>query len=135
MFREQEWRVRSHGRCTTSTSQDAWFPEPARGADGLARQRGQAVEACAGCPVRTECLVIALSHEADEGVSWGIWGGVCARDRREAIDRATGRLSSAPDIRRLAHEILVHVRESRARSRAERVLEKPDHESCVDRIA
>ncbi|MEU5853659.1 WhiB family transcriptional regulator [Saccharopolyspora shandongensis] len=135
MFREQEWRVRSHGRCTTSTSQDAWFPEPARGADGLAHQRRQAFEACAGCPVRTECLVIALGHEVDEGFSWGIWGGVCARDRREAIDRATRRLSSPPDIRHLAHEVLVHVRQSRAQSQTRRVLEKPDHESCVGRIA
>ncbi|MEV5542060.1 WhiB family transcriptional regulator [Saccharopolyspora shandongensis] len=135
MFREQEWRVRRHGRCTTSTSQDAWFPEPARGSGGLAHQRRQAVEACAGCPVRTECLVIALSHEVDEGASWGIWGGVCARDRREAIDRATGRLCGTPDIQLLARDVLARLRRSRARPQARRILEQPDNESRVNRIA
>lgn len=29
--------------------------------------------------------MVALSYEADAGVSWGIWGGVCARDRERAI--------------------------------------------------
>ncbi|MGW5789217.1 WhiB family transcriptional regulator [Saccharopolyspora sp. NPDC003752] len=135
MFREQEWRVRSYGRCTTSTAQDAWFPEPARGADGLAHQRRQAVEACAGCPVRTECLMIALCHEVDEGVSWGIWGGVCARDRRAAIDREPRRLWRTPDIRCLACELLAHLERSQAWPPARLVPEKGYHDPRVDRIA
>ncbi|WP_093153617.1 WhiB family transcriptional regulator [Saccharopolyspora antimicrobica] len=106
MFHEEERRVRRFGRCTTSSSQDTWFPDPARGAEGLAHQRRQAAEACARCPVQAECLLLALEHEIYEGVSWGIWGGVCARDRREAIDRAAQRQQHTTDLRHLVHELL-----------------------------
>ncbi|KAA5825456.1 WhiB family transcriptional regulator [Saccharopolyspora hirsuta] len=109
MFHEEEWRVRRFGRCTTSSSQDAWFPDPARGTEGLAHQRRQAAEACARCPVQYECLILALDHEINEGVSWGIWGGVCARDRRQAIEHATERHHGTPDARDVAQDLLVNL--------------------------
>ncbi|MGW5797412.1 WhiB family transcriptional regulator [Saccharopolyspora sp. NPDC003752] len=105
VLRDLERRVNCHGRCINA-ARDDWFPEPARGADSLSHQRHQARWACAGCPVRVDCLVVALSYELDEGESWGIWGGVCARDRRHAIRHATQCLERRPDAIRLARSLL-----------------------------
>ncbi|WP_408014185.1 WhiB family transcriptional regulator [Saccharopolyspora elongata] len=105
VFRDLERRVNRHGRCVNAT-RDEWFPEPARGADSLSRQRQRARWACADCPVQADCLVVALSYELDEGESWGIWGGVCARDRRQAIRLATQHPGCRPDAFRMARRLL-----------------------------
>ncbi len=52
---------------------DALFPE------GKGQKRARAV--CAGCPVRTQCLVEAL----DGGIEWGVWGGLTERERRQLL--------------------------------------------------
>jgi hypothetical protein len=88
-----------YGACVTtrkagSSTVDGWFRDEPRGRKALELQRRYAREACAGCPVRVECLVIALSHEQESGMSWGIWGGVCASDRASALHSAR---ESAPD--------------------------------------
>ncbi|MGI8311691.1 WhiB family transcriptional regulator [Saccharopolyspora hattusasensis] len=101
-----ERKVRQKGQCVSSPTQNAWFPAPARGAESLEYQRRQAANACAGCPVRTSCLTVALEYEIDEGASWGIWGGVCPRDRRQAIHGATQRPHCRPDATYLAHRLL-----------------------------
>ena len=36
---------------------------------------------CRGCPVRRECLEVALAGESN---NFGIWGGSAGRDRRRA---------------------------------------------------
>lgn len=86
-------KVFRYGACvpapdTESSLVDGWFREEPRGRKALELQRRYAREACAGCPVRADCLVIALSHEEESGMSWGIWGGVCAKDRQSALQRA-----------------------------------------------
>lgn len=80
--------VRRYGACVTSSNADAWFREEPRGPAALELQRRYARQACAECPVRAECLMVALSYEDESRASWGIWGGVCARDRQETIQRA-----------------------------------------------
>ncbi|MFI8193428.1 WhiB family transcriptional regulator [Streptomyces sp. NPDC085946] len=50
-------------------------------ADGARQNRAKAV--CAGCPVRTECLVEAL----DNRIEWGVWGGMTERERRALLRR------------------------------------------------
>lgn len=86
-------RVFRYGACVPAreanpSAVDGWFRDEPRGRKALELQRRYAREACAGCPVRAECLVIALSHEQETGMSWGIWGGVCARDRASALHHA-----------------------------------------------
>ena len=38
---------------------------------------------CGNCPVRTECLAEAL----DNGIEWGVWGGMTERERRALLRR------------------------------------------------
>lgn len=87
-FRELVKIVNERGACVTAEKADAWFRELPRGPGAREIQRRQAQQACAGCPVRTECLSVALTHEIESEMSWGIWGGVCARDRQETIEKA-----------------------------------------------
>lgn len=85
---------------------DGWFRDEPRGRKALDLQRKYAREACAGCPVRAECLVIALSHEQETGMSWGIWGGICASDRASALRHAR---ESAQDPAVRVEEIASHL--------------------------
>jgi Transcription factor WhiB len=100
--------VCQRGACVTTSNADAWFREEPRGRAALEVQRRYARRACASCPVRKECLTLALSHEAEAGVSWGIWGGVCARDRQTALQ---GAKNNGPeehlDLAGLAESLLV----------------------------
>lgn len=84
-FRQLVNTVRRHGACVTTSKPDMWFRGEPRGRVALEVQRRYARQTCASCPVQRECLMVALSYEAEAGVSWGIWGGVCARDREKAI--------------------------------------------------
>lgn len=91
-------RVGAAGDCS-DTATDAWFPtEPHEDYPAArARYERQARELCGGCPVRAECLELALRDEAQRGVKrHGIWGGTApwerqrlhrARVRRAAILR------------------------------------------------
>jgi WhiB family transcriptional regulator, redox-sensing transcriptional regulator len=89
---------------------DAWFPEK-----GGSVRDVKAV--CRECPVRAECLLLALERGEDHGV----WGGLTERERRalkdgpvrpladvfaEADERASRSLerSSLKNVRRLAAE-------------------------------
>lgn len=81
---------RSQGRCRDSSMlvQD-WATQAACRAqkpDDLfvrGAEQNQAKRVCAGCPVRTECLIEALDNE----IEWGVWGGMTERERRALIKR------------------------------------------------
>jgi WhiB family redox-sensing transcriptional regulator len=62
------------GACRSSDP-DALFVQ------GAAQQRAKAV--CLGCPVRTECLSVAL----DRKIEFGVWGGMTERERRALLRR------------------------------------------------
>lgn len=40
---------------------------------------------CRGCPIIGECLELALREEADNTYSWGVRGGLNAKERRALI--------------------------------------------------
>lgn len=90
-FRQKVQRVHQHGACVVASNPDSWFRDEPRGPGALDLQRRHAEDACAACPVHQECLTIALTNEAETGMCWGIWGGVCARDRQDALERAEQR--------------------------------------------
>ena len=46
---------------------------------GAAQNRAKLI--CRGCPVRTECLADAL----DNGIEFGVWGGMTERERRALL--------------------------------------------------
>ena len=48
---------------------------------GAAQNRAKLV--CRGCPVRTECLADAL----DNGIEFGVWGGMTEKERRALLRR------------------------------------------------
>lgn len=55
---------------------DPWFPKSGRDAlTPIARR------ICAGCPFQADCLQIALEND----VSYGIWGGLTAAERKRLI--------------------------------------------------
>ena len=49
---------------------------------GAAQNRAKLI--CRGCPVRTECLADAL----DNGIEFGVWGGMTERERRALCSAA-----------------------------------------------
>src|ERR1700745_240571 len=48
---------------------------------GAAQNRAKLI--CRGCPARTECLADAL----DNGIEFGVWGGMTERERRALLRR------------------------------------------------
>lgn len=68
--------------CRDAPDPDLWFPISEVGPG--ARQTAQAKAECARCPVRAECLGYAL----DNGLDYGIFGGLTADERRKLVQRA-----------------------------------------------
>ncbi|MFI0812046.1 WhiB family transcriptional regulator [Streptomyces echinatus] len=73
-----------------TSTRDHWSEDAAcRGAqsdelfvDGPSQKRAKTV--CTGCSVRTECLAEAL----DNGIEFGVWGGMTERERRALLRRS-----------------------------------------------
>jgi transcription factor WhiB/Homeodomain-like domain-containing protein len=83
------WQDR--GNCR-GTGADSFFPD--KGMSGHT-QAAEAKAACAGCPVRGQCLDYALTHR----VPFGIWGGLTAFERRALLARrTTGRRTRRLDV-------------------------------------
>jgi WhiB family transcriptional regulator, redox-sensing transcriptional regulator len=62
------WR---DGAACRGADPDVFFPERGESAD-------PARQVCARCPARQPCLVYAL----DNGITYGVWGGLTERERR-----------------------------------------------------
>jgi WhiB family redox-sensing transcriptional regulator len=62
-------------------------------------EQHKAKQICAACPVRTECLAEAL----DNGMEWGVWGGLTERERR-AVLRKRPQVTSWAALLRTAKE-------------------------------
>lgn len=73
------WNWRSAARCRTDDADELFV---------TGAQQREARMFCRSCPVRTECL----AHALDEGVEFGVWGGMTERERRALLRRR-------PDVR------------------------------------
>ncbi|WP_158642406.1 WhiB family transcriptional regulator [Actinomadura sp. WAC 06369] len=90
--------VTDSGTCV-GTADDRWHPdvEPT-GERGRAEYESHARKVCADCPVRSQCLLLALKTESQYGVqSHGIWGGTAPWERERMLRRIRRRT------RRVAH--------------------------------
>ena len=67
------WHLR--GACRGLES-SIFYPDPA-----VEAEEARALDVCAGCEVRSECL----DHAMARGESPGIWGGTTERDRRRIL--------------------------------------------------
>lgn len=87
---DEQWRV--HGACARTfplnllgliaavgLDPDLWFPEQGGGAI--------AARVCAGCPVRSDCLMYAVDRREE----FGIWGGAGELTRRHLTRLLAGR--------------------------------------------
>jgi hypothetical protein len=84
-------RMAIAGRCSDA-GDDSWFPMEPTGANGRAAYEAVARDACSGCEVRGECLLLALRTENKRAVqAHGIWGGFAPWER----DRMRRRLRTA----------------------------------------
>lgn len=63
------------------------------------KEKQQAKDLCASCPVRKECLIVSL--ETNE--YWGIWGGLDERERRAMIRQHGGAAKAAAHARTNGH--------------------------------
>lgn len=81
-----------HRAACRAVDVEVFFPTAVRGRE-YERQVSIAKAVCAGCPVRTECLTWALSHQPD-----GIAGGMTEHERRaeQACRRASRRAARLP---------------------------------------
>jgi WhiB family transcriptional regulator, redox-sensing transcriptional regulator len=78
---------RSSAACL-SADPDLFFPISSTGP--AKRQIARAKVICAGCPVSSECLDFALTHDQTHG----IWGGTTAEDRQRERRRRRRRAAA-----------------------------------------
>jgi WhiB family transcriptional regulator, redox-sensing transcriptional regulator len=68
----ERWNWRGAARCRADEADELFV---------AGAQQREARMFCRSCPVRTECL----AHALDEGVEFGVWGGMTERERRALL--------------------------------------------------
>jgi len=71
-------QLQEHGRCSEQGSHELFFSEKPS-------ELAEAQRICDGCPVRVQCLEIALRDRHE----WGVWGGVIFWDGQAYHRRRT----------------------------------------------
>jgi WhiB family transcriptional regulator, redox-sensing transcriptional regulator len=75
---QQLRELQEHGRCTEEGRHDFFFSEKPS-------EQAQAQLICSSCPVRENCLQLALEQDLE----WGVWGGVIFWDGQAYFRRRT----------------------------------------------
>lgn len=75
---DESWTTRAACGALVAQDPDAMFVQ------GAAQRDARVV--CFACPVRMECLVEAF----EQGISFGVWGGLTERERRAMLRGAGG---------------------------------------------
>ena len=86
---------------------------------GAAQNRAKLI--CRGCPVRTECLADAL----DNGIEFGVWGGMTERERRALLRRRPDVTSWRELLERARDRVRAAVHRRARRRAPERALQHP----------
>jgi WhiB family redox-sensing transcriptional regulator len=68
----ERWNWRGAARCRADEAEELFV---------TGAQQREARMFCRSCPVRTECL----AHALDQGVEFGVWGGMTERERRALL--------------------------------------------------
>jgi WhiB family redox-sensing transcriptional regulator len=85
--------VTERAACSTSgLSPDQWYPISAPAA-AARREAAAAIAVCAACPVRQECLELALRNWAVG--QHGVWGGTVPAERQELRAARVAQLARA----------------------------------------
>ncbi|WP_047892780.1 WhiB family transcriptional regulator [Micromonospora sp. RV43] len=86
-------RIQTRGLCVptgktpqVNADEDPWFPNELSGKAAAAAAR----KACRNCPVRSECLELALREERTAANVYGIRGGRSATERKALLKRRFG---------------------------------------------
>ncbi len=77
-MKHQLQQLQVHGRCSEEGSHELFFSEKPS-------ELAEAQRICGVCPVRVDCLAVALS----ERLEWGVWGGVIFWDGQAYHRRRT----------------------------------------------
>lgn len=80
---DRNWRDRALCKGIARADYDPWFPTAEPGTPVYLRERGEALDVCALCPVRAQCLDWALDA-LPEGIAGGLDEFERARLRRAA---------------------------------------------------
>ena len=76
----EPWEWQRSAACVDIDAELFFHPESERGPDSRHRD-SQAKRVCLACPVRVECLDVALSVREP----YGIWGGTSPEDRENML--------------------------------------------------
>ena len=88
--------VTSRGKCVgfmfasgIEPDDDPWHEPTMRGPYSPRRHSERARRACEGCIVKSACLELALSAEADRNTFHGYWGGTAPHERKSIVQQRT----------------------------------------------
>jgi WhiB family redox-sensing transcriptional regulator len=119
--------VMEQGACSTSRlSPDDWYPVSAPAEDAR-QEAADAIAVCGSCPVRVECLELALRNWAVG--QHGVWGGTVPADRERL---RSGRVAQLTRV--LARNRDADLAASRRTDRAASLSRRPFSTSMTDNL-
>lgn len=88
LFYEEPWEELARCANLPMRDYDPFYPGPGGGREAYETAK----RICAPCPVKAECLALALKIESDSYKRYGCWGGLTPEER-DKIARSSKRKS------------------------------------------